>query len=202
MGIIDEQGKPQAVIEEVLPRTSILTRTDSFKGVDQHPIVANAQQMLIVASVKEPTARWGLVDRMLIAAQGGNLRPVICLTNGRGLRTESERALAHYRAMGITTLVTSVPASLGLSELRELLIGKMTVLAGHSGVGKSTLINAIEPTWILRRAQSATTRGRDGTRRRSARRFPLAEGGAVIDTPGVKVFGLWGVARKPAGVFP
>jgi len=197
LGIIDEQGKPQAVIEEVLPRTSILTRTDSFKGVDQHPIVANAQQMLIVASLKEPAVKWGLVDRMLIAAQGGNLKPVICLNKvDLGMDDSSERALSHYRSMGITTLATSVPASLGLSELREILIGKMTVLAGHSGVGKSTLINAIEPTLDLATGEISNYTGKGRHTTTSARRYPLVEGGAVIDTPGVKVFGLWGVTRE------
>jgi len=83
LGVLDEQNKPQAVIEQLLPRDSILTRTDSFKGIDQHPIVANAQQMLIVASLREPDVRWGLVDRMLIAAQGGNLKPIVCLQQSR-----------------------------------------------------------------------------------------------------------------------
>src|SRR6266516_2085208 len=73
-GTKDELGRPEAVIEQVLPRQTILTRAASFKGIDQHPIVANAEQMLIVASVLQPRPKWGLVDRMLVAAQSGGLK--------------------------------------------------------------------------------------------------------------------------------
>jgi ribosome biogenesis GTPase len=196
LGLVDEQGKPQAVIEQVLPRSSILTRSDSFKGIEQHPIVANAQQMLIVASAKDPTVRWGLVDRMLIAAQGGNLKPIICLNKiDLGLDDSSQQALDHYKSMDLHTLTTSVPASTGLEELRQLLANRMTVLAGHSGVGKSTLINAVEPALDLRTAAISNYTGKGRHTTTSARRYPLSTGGAVVDTPGVKLFGLWGVTR-------
>ncbi|HEY8746985.1 MAG TPA: ribosome small subunit-dependent GTPase A [Tepidisphaeraceae bacterium] len=197
LGVLDEQNKPQAVIEQLLPRDSILTRTDSFKGIDQHPIVANAQQMLIVASLREPDVRWGLVDRMLIAAQGGNLKPIVCLNKADlGLDDESRAALAHYESMGVKTLITSVNAAIGLNELRELLINKDTVLAGHSGVGKSTLINAIEPSLDLRTGAISNYTGKGRHTTTSARRYPLSSGGAVVDTPGVKMFGLWHVTRE------
>jgi len=194
LDLIDEQGKPQGVIEQSLPRSSILTRSDSFKGIEQHPIVANARQMLIVASVREPKVKWGLVDRMLIAAQGGNLKPIICLNKSDlGLDDDTQSALAHYASMDIQTLTTSVPATLGLDELKALLRDQVTVLAGHSGVGKSTLINAIEPTLTLRTGVISNYTGKGRHTTTSARLYPLPSGGAVIDTPGVKVFGLWGV---------
>ncbi len=204
LGLVDEQGKPQGVIEAVLPRQTVLTRTDSFKGVDQHPIVANAEQMLIVASLREPDVRWGLVDRILIAAQGGKLRPVICLNKvDLGLPEDSREALAHYESLGVTCLTTSVPAKIGLDKLRGILVNCVTVLAGHSGVGKSTLINAIEPSLTLRTAAISNYTGKGRHTTTSARRYPLAAGGAVIDTPGVKVFGLWGVSRENlADYFP
>jgi ribosome biogenesis GTPase len=194
LDLIDEQGKPQAVIEQVLPRSSILTRSDSFKGIEQHPIVANARQMLIVASVREPKVKWGLVDRMLIAAQAGNLKPIVCLNKSDlGLDDDSKSALAHYAAIDVETLTTSVPASRGLEELKDLLRDQITVLAGHSGVGKSTLINAVEPNLNLRTGDISNYTGKGRHTTTSARRYPLSTGGAVIDTPGVKLFGLWGV---------
>jgi len=205
LGIVDEQGRPQAVIEQVLPRQTLLTRSDSFKAIEQQPIVANAQQMLIVASVREPDVRWGLIDRMIVAAQGGGLRPVVCL-NKVDLETDAaaalgrqgptpEEALECYRSLGITTLQTSLPRGIGLEQLKEILRGQTTVLAGHSGVGKSSLINAIVPDLELRTGAISNYTGKGRHTTTSARYYPLAMGGAVIDTPGVKLFGLWGIHR-------
>lgn len=192
----DESGLLQAVIEQVLPRKTVLTRAGSFRTHAPQPIVANAQQMLIVASIAQPRIKWGLVDRMLVAAQSGGLAPVICL-NKIDLAPPDDQtaqdALAHYHAMGISTLQTSATTGEGIEQLRQILTGQSTVLAGHSGVGKSTLISAIQPNLVIRVGVVSvqTEKGRHTTT--SAQRYPLDGGGFVIDTPGVKVFGLWGV---------
>ena len=199
LGLLDEQGRPQAVIEEVLPRETILTRSDSFKGTEQHPIVANAQQMLIVASLREPAVKWGLIDRMIVAALAGKLRPIVCL-NKIDLESQedsdTEQVLEYYRKLDVTTIKTSVPRQIGIDVLRELLMNQTTVLAGHSGVGKSTLIGAVQPGLNLRTAQISNYTGKGRHTTSSARRYALDFGGAVIDTPGVKLFGLWGVSRE------
>ena len=148
---------PDAVIEQILPRKTVLTRADSFKGVEQHPIVANAQQMLVVASVHRPRVKWGLIDRMLVAARAGGLVPIICLNkidlhegeDDGGMKFAQE-AMSHYASIGVLTLQTSVDKLIGLDELRMLLKDRDTVLAGHSGVGKSSLIRAIQPQLDLR----------------------------------------------------
>jgi ribosome biogenesis GTPase / thiamine phosphate phosphatase len=236
-GSTDESGRPEAVIERVLPRRTVLTRTDSFDSRQQDPIVANAEQMLIVTSIAEPRVKWGLVDRMLIAAQGGGLAAVVCLNKvdlggeggdketrrqggketkrqkGKGTRgqggketeegeklgrvlEEARGVLAHYASLGARVLETSVIREIGIDELRETLRGKVTVLAGHSGVGKSSLIRAVQPSLDLRvgAVSRYTEKGRHTTT--SARRYPLEVGGQVIDTPGVKLFGLWGVTAE------
>jgi ribosome biogenesis GTPase len=209
VGATDESGQPEAVIEQVLPRRTILTRADSFKGNLQHPIVANAEQMLIVASVRLPTVKWGLVDRMLIAAKSGGLVPIVCLNkmdlssddpSPRGAEEDETipplEAMAHYTSLGIQTLQASVERQTGLDELREFLKDRTTVLAGHSGVGKSSLIRAIQPELDIRIGEISgyTAKGRHTTT--SARRYQLDFGGTVVDTPGVKMFGLWGVSRE------
>jgi ribosome biogenesis GTPase len=216
-------GNLEGVIELVLPRDTILTRADSFKGTRQHPIVANASQMLIVASLRLPKVKWGLVDRMIVAARSGGLHPIVCLNkmdlaaappDGSPLdpapaptasdtkdakdakdAVEAREVLAYYRSQGIGTLETSVQLALGLCDLRDLLRDRETVLAGHSGVGKSSLIRSIQPHLDLRVGDVShyTDKGRHTTT--SARRYPLDFGGSVIDTPGVKLFGLWGVTR-------
>jgi ribosome biogenesis GTPase / thiamine phosphate phosphatase len=201
-GTKDDLGRPEAVIEQSLPRDTILTRADSFKGLGQHPIVANAEQMLIVASVLQPTVKWGLIDRMLIAAQSGKLKPILCINKIDLAQEDAEvmreltEALAHYESLGVQTMRASVTAQVGLKELRTVLKDHTTVLAGHSGVGKSSLINSIQPTLDLRVGDVShyTDKGRHTTT--SARRYPLDFGGSVIDTPGVKLFGLWNVRRE------
>ena len=193
--------EPEAVVEQVLPRATVLTRSDSFKGVEQHPIVANAEQMLIVASLRHPTVKWGLIDRMIVAARGGGLRPVVVL-NKLDLAEEGDedvvlarQVLAHYGALGIQTILASADRGEGLDALRDVLADRTTVLAGHSGVGKSSLIRAIQPKLDLKVGEISryTDKGRHTTT--SARRYPLDFGGTVVDTPGVKHFGLWGVTR-------
>ena len=209
LGVVDDQGRPQAVIEEVLPRETLLTRSDSFKASEQHPIVANAQQMLIVTSVRDPVVKWGLVDRMIVAALSGKMKPIICLNkvdlkderaSSKGQKDDEEvdpmEALAHYESIDIHSIKTSVPRSIGLDALRESLRKQTTVLAGHSGVGKSTLLNSIQPSLHLKTGEISSYTGKGRHTTTSARRYPLEFGGAVVDTPGVKMFGLWNVNRK------
>lgn len=211
LGSVDEQGRPEGIIEKILPRRTLLTRADSFKAIESQPIVANADQVLIVAALAEPWPKWGLIDRMLVAARAGGLCPIVCLNKvdlARSPQGEKQlrfslAAIEHYRSIGVATLQTSVPGGLGLEELRNLLRNKVTVLAGHSGVGKSSLINAIEPGRDLRIGAISGYTGKGRHTTTSARRLALQEGGYVIDTPGVKLFGLWNVTRDNLkGFFP
>lgn len=204
-GTRDEQNRPEGVIEQILPRRTLLTRSDSFKAIEQHPIVANADQMLIVASLWEPAVRWGLIDRMLVAARAGGLAGVVCLNKvdlreasdgARKAYAEGREALAHYGTLGVRTLETSVPEARGIDELRDVLRDKTTVLSGHSGVGKSTLINAVQPALDLRTGAISGYTGKGRHTTTAARRYPLTFGGYVIDTPGVKLFGLWNLRRE------
>jgi ribosome biogenesis GTPase len=203
-------AKPrEAVIEQILPRNTVLTRADSFKGTEQHPIVANAGQMLIVASLRDPLVKWGLIDRMLVAARAGGLRAIVCLNKidlakpkpgaGEGEippdLADAREALAHYRSLGVVTVEASVERQVGLDEIRDLLRDQTTVLAGHSGVGKSSLARAIQPSLDLRVGAISGYTGKGRHTTTSARRYVLDVGGAVVDTPGVKLFGLWGVTR-------
>ena len=203
-GITDDQGRPEAVIEHIMPRDTLLTRADSFKALESQPIVANAQQMLIVAALAEPWPKWGLIDRMLVAASAGGLVPILCLNKADLAETPqgkkewdfAQAALEHYRSIGITTILTSFTSSTGLDELRAILKNHTTVLAGHSGVGKSSLIAAIQPGLNLRIGEISGYTGKGRHTTTSARRYLLADGGYVIDTPGVKLFGLWNVTRE------
>src|SRR5688572_21842428 len=212
--VVEAEQEPKAdkptegVIEQILPRRTVLTRADSFKGLEQHPIVANAGQMLIVASLREPRVKWGLIDRMLVAARSGGLSAIVCLNKidlalgdasadgeiPKDLR-EARVVLSHFRSLDVRTLETSVERGMGLEQLRDLLRDQTTVLAGHSGVGKSSLARALQPSLDLRVGAISGYTGKGRHTTTSARRYVLEVGGAVVDTPGVKLFGLWGVTR-------
>jgi len=199
--------KCEGVVERIEPRQTILTRADSFKQIKADPIIANAEQMLIVASLLLPRIKWGLIDRMLLAGESGGLAPVLCINKfdlatdvtqvaaDEAMRAaeEDESALAHYARLGVRGLRTSVVTGAGIDELREALRGKVTVLAGHSGVGKSSLIAAVQPGLDIRvgAISGFNQKGRHTTT--SARLYDLSIGGSVVDTPGIKTFGLWNI---------
>ena len=195
-------GQLEGVIEAMLDRETVLTRADSFKALEQHPIVANAQQMFIVVSLLEPEPKWGLVDRMLVAAEAGKLTPVVCVnkldlaeTHERGPQAliAAREVLSHYNSMGIATLECCAYKPQTHEALKRTLADKVSVLAGHSGVGKSSLVRAVEPALDLRIGEISAVHSKGKHTTTSARRYDLSFGGAVIDTPGVKMFGLWGV---------
>jgi ribosome biogenesis GTPase / thiamine phosphate phosphatase len=192
-----------AVIESVLPRTTVLLRAYSFKAIDAQSIVANATQMLIVLAIQNPNPKWGLVDRMIVAAKSGGLVPIVCLNKvdlidphfadddvefGLGV-------MAHYEKIGIRCLRTSVMIGEGLVELKAILKDQKTVLAGHSGVGKSSLIHSVSPLLDVRIGAISGYTGKGMHTTTSARRYELEPGTDVIDTPGVKLFGLWSVSK-------
>lgn len=200
-------GDRVGVIERVEPRTSTLTRRDGRGRA--HVIVANADQLLIVVSVAEPMLKPHLVDRYLIAAEKGGLEPLICFTKidllSDELLAESDEddeagltvgdIIAEFRALGYTCFLTDSLNDVGVDEVRAQLSGKVTVLSGQSGVGKSSLINAVEPGLDLATGtvSSDSQKGRHTTR--FAQLWPLASGGYVVDTPGIRAFDLWNLER-------
>lgn len=215
-------GPFTGVIEHLEPRRTILSRADVRSGngeiVGQIPIIANADNMLIVTTVLMPRVKWGLVDRMIVAAKSGGLRPIVCLNKvdlarhvAKGMSpaqvvdafAEADEVLGYYQRIGIDVLRCSAIDQTGLEELSAALKGRVTVLAGHSGVGKSSLIRSIEPSLDIRVGAISNFHQKGTHTTTSARWHPLSQGGAVIDTPGVKLFGIWNVtADDLPGYFP
>lgn len=183
--VADSEGVlTEGVIEQVCPRRTSLSRCD---GRRTHTIAANVDQVLIVTSIREPMIKPHLIDRYLVAAHAGNLSAVICV-NKVDLDPGDECApVVHgYRRLGYAALATSATAGIELDALTALLADKVTLLVGQSGVGKSSLLNAIQPGLDLRtaRVSAATEKGRHTTS--TALWLPLDPGGAVIDTPGIR----------------
>jgi ribosome biogenesis GTPase len=193
------------VVEQVLPRRTVLARPDVFYSHLRQILVANADQLLIIAAWREPAIWFELIDRYLIAAERTQLPAVLCV-NKIDLASDRQActvALQPYRDLGIPLLLTSAESGEGLPALLGLLAGRVSVLAGLSGVGKSSLLSAVEPGLNLRVAEVSDRKheGRHTTTQSSW--HPLAGGGAVVDTPGIRDFGLAGLYKTElAGFFP
>jgi ribosome biogenesis GTPase / thiamine phosphate phosphatase len=193
------QGE-DGVIERVEPRRGTISRTSRGR---QHVIVSNVDQLLIVSSAAEPVLKPNLIDRFLVTAEASRIRAIICINKIDLIEPADLAPLAGvYGQMGYPVLLLSATAGLGVERLRELIRGRQTVLAGQSGVGKSSLLNAIEPRLGLRvrEVSEENQKGRHTTT--AARLIPLDMGGYVVDTPGIRQFQLWDVSpEEVAGFF-
>ncbi len=173
-------------IVEVDERETVLRRTADDDDPFERPIVANADQLAIVAALADPPPRVGMIDRILVAAYDAGLEPLLVLTKAD--LADPDGLMATYRPLGLH--VVAVEPGADLSELRDALAGHRSVLVGHSGVGKSTLVNALIPGVgrEVGEVNEVTGRGRHTSTSAIALRLP--GGGWVIDTPGVRSFGL------------
>ncbi len=182
----------QGVIERVEPRRGVLTR--KIRG-QKHVLAANVDQVLIVASAADPHLKPSLIDRYLISAVAGGIRPVICI-NKADLAdlVELQPVIGTYSQLGFDIVATSATTGLGISRLRFLLTGCETALAGQSGVGKTSLINFLEPGLNLKTVEVTTETRKGKHTTTAARLLRLSFGGWVVDTPGIRQMELWDVA--------
>lgn len=183
--------REHGVIERINPRRTVLAR--GMKG-KEHVIAANIDQALVVVSAVDPPLKTNLVDRLLISAHKGNVRPILCI-NKRDLIDPArlQPIVGLYSSLGYNVILTSAATLAGIDELRQLLKDRETVAAGQSGVGKSSLFNAIQPGLRLETAtvSESSQKGRHTTR--SAALLNLDFGGWVVDTPGIRQMQLWDV---------
>ncbi len=176
-------------------RTSLRRSADDTDPIER-VVVANADQLVVVTAVADPAPRSRLVDRCLVAAYDAGMTPLLCLTKG-DLRPASE-VLDTWAPLGLDAVVTSRgPDGLaGLDAVRERLAGRVSVLVGHSGVGKSTLVNALVPDAARATGHVNAVTGRGRHTSTSMAALALPGGGWVVDTPGVRSFGLAHVAPE------
>lgn len=189
-------GPTEGIIERVEPRHGVISRNSRGR---QHTLVANVDQMIIVSSAAEPYLKPNLIDRLLVTAERNHLRPVVVINKVDLIDPASLQPLIGvYSRMGYVVLPISATTGLGVDRVHHVLAGKASVVVGQSGVGKSSLLNAIEPELKLHvsTVSSDSQKGRHTTT--TAQLLRLRCGGYIVDTPGVRQFQLWDV--EPAEV--
>jgi ribosome biogenesis GTPase / thiamine phosphate phosphatase len=199
-----QQSDGSFTIEAVAPRSSELARRAPGHGRKAKVMVANVERMVIVFAARQPEPKRRLLDRFLVLAEANHLDVLIVLNKIDQVDDDVTAAfLAPYETAGYDTLRTSVTSDIGIPDLRDALCGANSVIAGPSGVGKSSLLNAVQPGLGLRVGALSTAIPKGQHTTVGARLIPLACGGYVADTPGLRELGLWGIgADELADHFP
>lgn len=179
-------------IEEILPRKNALSRFSEESFQKEVIIASNIDQVIITVSYREPEISPGLIDRYICAAQLNNILPVICV-NKIDLAEcieDVKNKMKFYEDTGFMVIYTSAESGAGINELKAILKNKETVFSGHSGAGKSTLINLLQPNINLEVAEISSYTGKGIHTTTSSQLIEWSFGGYLVDTPGIKTFGL------------
>ena len=194
-------------IVEVLPRRNRLARRSAVPMPGAHAfeqvIAANVDQVVPVFAAANPAPHWNMLDRYLVSSEAYGLPALICITKLDLASEDLPEAIEPYRQAGYPVILTSALTGAGIAELKQALNGRLSVLVGKSGVGKTFLLNTLQPGLGLRvnAVNQVTGKGRHTTT--SQEMFRLDDGGAVVDTPGEREFGPWDVDQEElALLFP
>jgi ribosome biogenesis GTPase len=194
--LLDSTG----IIEEILPRQSALTRQDSGsteKKLISQTLLANLDQVVLVFAMAQPEPHFGLLDRYLALCESAELHPLICMNKADLPHAPYvDEAIALYRSLGYSVLETSTQTGLGLEQLRELLKDHTTLFTGPSGVGKSSLVNALEPGMAIRTGLISDVTGKGRHTTTGSRLYPLSTGGWLADSAGIRALVAWDIAPE------
>lgn len=206
---MENENEQSVIITKIHDRRNYINRQSPRIKSQQHIVAANVDQSLLIATIKEPRTSQGFIDRFLVACEMYHV-PAMVLFNKMDLYKEKElqkleKLKEVYEAIGYKVTGISLKGGEGLEDIKELLKNKITLISGHSGVGKSTFINAILPQVQIRTQDVSgwSGKGQHTTTFAEMYELPPPDGGKIIDTPGMKEFGLVNVGKAElSGYFP
>jgi ribosome biogenesis GTPase len=204
---LENELENTTTITKIIDRRNYVARQSPHNKHQHHIIASNLDQSLLFATLKDPKTSTGFIDRFLIACEMYHL-PAIIVFNKADLYKEKEQTKfsevkATYEAIGYKVISASIQNNVGVEEIKEVLANKKTLLSGHSGVGKSTFINAIFPELALRTQAVSGWSGKGLHTTTFAEMFDLPFEGQIIDTPGIRELGLVGITKQElSGYFP
>jgi len=197
---MENEAEQTVVINNIYERKNYIARTTPHQNRQRHIVASNLDQLLLFATLKEPRTSQGFIDRFLVAAEAFHVPPLIVFNKadlyGKKELLKFEELKEMYVAIGYVVMLTSMQHARGLDELKAALKNKLTLLAGHSGVGKSTFINAVFPELYLRTQDVSGWSGKGLHTTTFAEMFDLPFGGKIIDTPGIREFGIIDIPKE------
>ena len=201
----NEEDQESTVINEILPRRNYIIRTSPHNKNQFHIVASNIDQTLLFATIRDPKTSSGFIDRFLITAEAYHV-PAILVFNKIDLLKPKDVAQLNewkkrYESVGYRVLGVSLQSTSGVDELMACLQGKITLISGHSGVGKSTFINHIFPSLQLRTKDVSGWSGKGMHTTTFAEMFDLPDGGSIIDTPGIRELGLVNIKKQELSHF-
>ena len=196
----ENETENTAIITDIHERKNYIARTTPHRTWQRHIVASNVDQSLLFATLKEPRTSQGFIDRFLVACEAYHVPAIIVFNKADIYRKKElqqfEDFTSMYEAIGYKVLLTSMKENKGIDELKNLLQNKTTLISGHSGVGKSTFINAIIPELMLRTKDVSGWSGKGMHTTTFAEMFDLPLSGRIIDTPGLREFGLTDISKQ------
>ncbi|MBO9658934.1 MAG: ribosome small subunit-dependent GTPase A [Chitinophagaceae bacterium] len=196
----EDEKENTAMIVDIAQRRNYINRQSPRAKHQHHIVAANLDQSLLVATLREPRTSQGFIDRFLVASEMYHVKPLIIFNKADLYRTKEQELFAAmqkmYSDIGYNVFLTSTKEGMGIEPLKDSLTGKTSLISGHSGVGKSTLLNSILPTLGLRTQEVSNWSGKGMHTTTFAEMFDLPDGGRIIDTPGMREFGLVDITKQ------
>ena len=197
---IESESANTAMITEIHPRRNYINRQSPSHKKHHHIVAANLDQSLLFATLRDPKTSQGFIDRFLVTSEAYHIPSVVVFNKADVYKNKELEKYAElksmYAAIGYRTVLMSLKNNEGVEEVKELLKDKISLLSGHSGVGKSSFINAIFPDLQLKTQDVSGWSGKGLHTTTFAEMFDLPFGGSVIDTPGMREFGLVDISRQ------
>ncbi|MEO5647851.1 MAG: ribosome small subunit-dependent GTPase A [Chitinophagaceae bacterium] len=197
---MENEGEASVVIYQIEDRHNYITRVSPHNKHQHHIIASNLDQSLLFATIRDPKTSLGFIDRFLIASEAYHV-PSIIVFNKSDLYKKKDQEFYDqvreiYESIGYKVQSMSIETGEGVEEVKKLLLGKVTLLSGHSGVGKSSFINSVFPELSLKTQDVSGWSGKGLHTTTFAEMFDLPEGGKIIDTPGIRELGLMDITKQ------